>query len=99
MNMRILTLAIAGGAMLLSAPLATVATAKNMVDGNKCQLLKQDLKWDLMLITDGSAKYAGGAAALEEAEAAYEKGQHAECVAASIKGIESLDLPVNEYPA
>lgn len=99
MNMRILTLAIAGGAMLLSAPLASVAVADNMVDGNKCQLLKQDLKWDLMLITEASAKYAGGNSALQEAEAAYEKGQHAECVAASVRGIEALDLPVNNYPA
>lgn len=98
MNMRILTLAIAGGAMLLSAPLATVATAKNMVDYNKCQLLSQDLKWDLMLITDGSAKYAAGNAALEEANALKEKRDGAGCIAASIKGIEALNLPVNEYP-
>jgi len=99
MNMRILTLAIAGGAILLSAPLASVATAKNMVDGNKCQLYTQDLKWDLMLIGEASAKYASGAAALEEAQAFQEKGQQKECVDTAIKGIESLELPVNEYPA
>ena len=72
MNMRILTLAIAGGALLLAAPLASVAVAANMVDGNKCQLLKQDLKWDLMLIGEASPKYATGNAALEEAEAAHD---------------------------
>lgn len=99
MNMRILTLAIAGGTLLLSAPLASVTLAANMVDGNKCELLKQDLSWDLMLIGEASAKYASGNAALEEAQAAQDKGQHSECVAASIKGIESLELPVNDYPA
>ena len=57
MKMRVLTLAIAGGIML-SAPLASTAFAINMVDYNKCQLLSQDLKWDLMLVTEASAKYA-----------------------------------------
>jgi hypothetical protein len=94
---RVLTLALAGGIML-SAPLASTALADNMVDGNKCQLLAQDLKWDLMLLDEHSAKYAGGQAILEEATAAQEKGDGAGCVEAATRGIESLGLPVNSYP-
>ena len=97
MKMRVLTLAIAGGIML-SAPLASTAFAINMVDYNKCQLLSQDLKWDLMLVTEASAKYAAGSAALEEANAAKEKRDGAACIEASVRGIEGMGLPVNTYP-
>jgi len=98
MKMRVLTLAVAGGVMLLSAPLATSALAANMVDGNKCQLYTRDLNWDLMLLTSASSKYAAGSSALEEAKAAQEKGQVSECVEIAIKGIEGTGLPVNTYP-
>jgi hypothetical protein len=37
MKMRVLTIAVVGGTMLLSAPLATVSHADNMVDPNKCE--------------------------------------------------------------
>jgi hypothetical protein len=99
MKMRVLTLALAGGVMLLSAPLATSALADNMVDGNKCQLYTRDLNWDLMLIGEASPKYAAGAAALEEANGLKEKGSlGTECVEVAVKGIEGLGLPVNSYP-
>jgi hypothetical protein len=98
MNMRVLTLAVAGGAMLLSAPLATSALADNMVDGNKCQLYVRDLNWDLMLLGEASSKYATGSSALEAARAAQEKGNPTECVETAVKGIEDIGLPVNSYP-
>ena len=98
MKMRVLTLAVAGGVMLLSAPLATSALAANMVDGNKCQLYTRDLNWDLMLLGEASSKYAAGSSALEAARAAQEKGQYSECVETAMKGIEDAGLPVNTYP-
>jgi hypothetical protein len=98
MKMRVLTLAVAGGVMLLSAPLATSALAANMVDGNKCQLYTRDLNWDLMLLTEASAKYSTGSSALASAKAAQEKSQYSECVQTAMKGIEDIGLPVNTYP-
>ena len=94
---RVLSLAIAGG-LMLSAPLVSTALADNMVDGNLCQVYTRDLNWDLMLLGEASAKHAGGAAALAEAQAAQEKGNHSECVSIAMKGIEDLGLPLNSYP-
>jgi hypothetical protein len=98
MKMRVLTLAVAGGVMLLSAPLATSALAWSMPEPEKCQLYTRDLNWDLMLLTEASSKYAAGSSALEAARTAQEKGQYEECVATAMKGIEDAGLPVNTYP-
>jgi hypothetical protein len=98
MKMRVLTLALAGGAMLLTAPLATSALADNMVDGNLCQVYLRDLTHDLMLVTEASTKYGPGSAARDEAAAYQEKGQGKECWETAVKGIEAMGLPVNTYP-
>ena len=57
MKMRALTIAVVGGTMLLSAPLATVSYADKMVDPNKCQGLTHDLKLDLMLVGASHKNY------------------------------------------
>lgn len=94
---RVLTLAIAGGIML-SAPMAPVAFAANMIDPTKCEVYQRDLKWDLMLVGEAGANYAAGSSALDEAGALQESGQHKECYEKAISGIEALGLPVNSYP-
>ena len=98
MNMRVLTIAVVGGTMLLSAPLASVAHADNMVDNNKCQELTHDLKLDLMLVGAGGKNYDTANQAATDAEDQHKKGEHKACIETATKGIEDLGLPVNSYP-
>jgi hypothetical protein len=98
MNMRVLTIAVVGGTMLLSAPLASVAHADNMVDPNKCQALTVDLKWDLMLVGSAHKNYDAANQAMADAEEQAKKGEHGACVETATKGITDLGLPVNTYP-
>jgi hypothetical protein len=97
MKMRVLTVAILGG-VLLSAPLASVSHADNMVDSNKCQALTTDLKWDLMLVGSAHKNYDASNQAMADAEDQHKKGEHAACVQTATQGIEGLGLPVNTYP-
>ena len=98
MKMRVLTIAVVGGTMLLSAPLATVSYADNMVDPNKCQALTVDLKWDLMLVGASHKNYDASNQAMASAEEQHKKGEHAACIQTATQGIEGLGLPVNSYP-
>ena len=75
MKMRALTIAVVGGTMLLSAPLATVSYAANMVDPNKCQELVHDLKLDLMLVGASHKNYDASNQAVADAEDHAQEGR------------------------
>jgi len=98
MKMRVLTIAVVGGTMLLSAPLVTVSYADNMVDPNKCEELTHDLKLDLMLVGASHKNYDASNQAMADAEEQHKKGEHGACITTATAGIEGLGLPVNSYP-
>ena len=75
MNIRVLTIAVVGGTMLLSAPLATVSYADNMVDPNKCQALTVDLKWDLMLVGASHKNYDASNQAMASRRGSSQEGR------------------------
>jgi hypothetical protein len=98
MKMRVLTIAVLGGTMLLAAPLASVSHATNMVDPNKCQELTNDLRLDLLLVGASQKNYDASNQAMADAKDQAKKGEYGACITTATQGIEGLGLPVNTYP-
>ncbi|MFM9842609.1 MAG: hypothetical protein ACKVOI_06530 [Dongiaceae bacterium] len=98
MKMYVLTIAVFGGTVLLSAPLATVSLAENMVDTNKCMEYTNDLRLNLMLVGAAGKNYDASNQALADAEDQHKKGEHKACIETAMKGITDMGLPTNTYP-